>query len=267
MNHQLGVALGSGADRGFAHIGVLKVLAENGIGISAISGASMGAVVAAHYALYLDPGKSEKVALALSNKELLKLVDLNNPVVSLIKGEKIRRFLKENLFGEATFTETKIPLAITASSLENGASYIFRRGSLVDAVMASSTLPGIFPPFEIDGLHLIDGGLADAVPLDALDLLGAEKRIGVDLYSYNLISPEKFSAKEVIFRAYRLYLSKLSAALAYKNDSRTIILRPKTDEGIETLTFSRAKPNIAAGETEAKQALTEIRKLIGKNVV
>lgn len=263
MQKKLGLALGSGADRGFAHIGVIKVLKEAGIEIDCVSGSSMGALVAAHYALHKDIHKLESLALEFPKTAgVLQLIDLNNPIVSFIKGEKIREYLKNNLLGDANFSDTKIPLRIAATTLEEGNTYIFEKGSLIDAVIASSTIPGILPPFEIEGLHLIDGGLADAIPLNALDQMGALVRIGVNLYSYQAMTLPKFNAKDVVMRAYRLYLSKLSWAYHYQDDERTIMLNPQTDEGIESLTFSRARPNILAGEEVAKSVLPKIKGLL-----
>jgi len=259
---KVGLALGSGADRGFAHIGVLKALEAAGIDIDAISGASMGAVVAAAYALDKDIARIEKLALEFSQIELMKMVDLNNPITSLIKGEKIKQWLIEKLYGEATFEQTQIPLAIAATALEDGSAVFIRSGRIVDAVMASATLPGIMPPQEVEGKHLIDGGLAEAVPLSILAEMGAQVRVGVDLYGYTQTLPNNFNAREVIERTYRLYLTKLSQIYYLYPKKQTVLIWPQTEEGIESLTFTHAKVNIEAGEKAAWEKMELIKKLI-----
>jgi NTE family protein len=262
MAKTLGLALGSGSDRGFAHIGVLKALAEAEVKINFLSGSSMGAVVGAYYALHQETDKLEKIALNIAPAEWWKLVDVNLPSISLIKGEKLRQFLIDNLYGLATFEDLKIPLRVVATTLEEGKPYIINSGLVVDAVLASSTLPGIFPPKEMGGRHLIDGGLSEAVPLDELDWFGADIRIGVDLYSYTLESEEKYEMKEVLMRAYRLYMARLSQLEKYHNDVRTVILRPQTNEGLETLTFTHARPNILAGYLATTTSMTLIKQLV-----
>lgn len=263
MTTKIGLALGSGADRGYAHIGVIKTLLENHVPIDCIAGTSMGALVGAYFALKGEVSDLEQLALSFSTTRLIQLLDWTLPTTSFIRGLKIRKFLTETFFGDAKFSDTQIPLAIVATRLEDGLPYIFNQGLLVDAVLASGALPGLLPPFEIDGVHLIDGGLAEAVPLTAVASLGADLKIGVDLYSYALTPINSFGIKEVLARTYRLYLQKLSAIERQKTDDRSIIICPQTDEGIETLAFSRAKPNIDAGCMATAQLIPQICQLAG----
>jgi NTE family protein len=264
MKQKLGLALGSGADRGAAHIGIIKVLLQETIDINCITGASIGSIVAAYYALNGSIAGLETLIASFSRRDYVGLIDLNIPTISLIKGNNARTFLRERIFGNATFEDCKIPCAIVATNIQDGTPYVFTSGDIVSAIIASSTIPGVLPPVEKDGFHLVDGGLAEAVPLKELDVLGADLRIGVDLYAFTSNTAMNFGAHDVLSRAYRLYLSKLSALTPQMNDTRTLILRPKTDEGIETMTFSKMAENIRAGEEETREHLPEIRTLLSR---
>jgi NTE family protein len=259
MNKTVGIALGSGSDRGFAHIGILKALLRFGIPINEIAGSSMGALVAAAYALYGDVAKLEALALSLSPVTLAHLIDVNNPTLSLLKGEKIRQFLRHEIFGEATFADTSIPLAIVATDLDSGLPYVFREGYLLDAVMASASIPGILPPVNREGKHLIDGGLVCAIPLE---MLSSEIKIGVDLYAYSPKPQTHYRTSDVLERTYRIYLSKLGTLTHPAADANVMLLRPPIDEGLEALTFLHAKENIQIGEVEVEKNIDAIRNLI-----
>ena len=153
LKKKVGLALGSGGARGFAHIGVIKVLEENNIPIDCIAGTSIGAVAAAYYALNLNITGLEEMSLGFKKSKILSWIDLNNPAVSLVKGKKLRKFLLE-LFGNKTFKDTMIPLSIGATALEDGKRVVFREGRIVDAIIASSSIPGIFPVVRHNEKHL-----------------------------------------------------------------------------------------------------------------
>lgn len=257
----VGLALGSGADRGYAHIGVLKTLLKNNILLDYVSGTSIGAIIAAYYALTLDIAKMEKIALDIGPATLASLIDINNPFISALKGEKIRDFLQKNLFGEKTFSETKIPLRIGATVLEDGSCFVFKEGKIIDAVMASYAIPGLLPPVMIDSKHLIDGGLTSAVPTELLSEFHPDLIIGVDLYRYGLFSSEKYDLRAVLDRTYKIYLSRLSGIEHKENRKNTLILNPVTDEGPETLLFTHAEKNIKIGEEEVEKNLGKIKQI------
>ncbi len=258
---KLGVALSSGGARGFAHIGVLKVLEKNNIPISYITGTSMGAVIAAFYALYGEVRTVEKIALGFRKRDTIKLVDLNNPKYSLIKGKKLKSFLKK-YFGNKTFRDTKIPLKVGATALEDGSQVVFSRGKILDALLASGAFPGVFPPVKYRGKHLVDGGLSDATPVNLVKKMGADVILAVDLFTLRKIKQQNFTMMDVLERTYEILVSNLSKYSEKEYGKNIIVLRPKAGHRIETFHFHRAKKYIEAGEKEALKYLKKIKKIL-----
>ncbi|MBT3721385.1 patatin-like phospholipase family protein [archaeon] len=261
MKH-VGLALGSGGARGYAHIGVIKILQKNKIPIDYVSGTSMGAVIGAFYALNLDVEKIEKVSLEFRKLDILKnLVDINKPHESLLKGKRIRKFL-EKYFGDKTFDDTKIPLLIGATNLADGSQVIFNKGKIVDAVIASASIPGILPPFEYKNNLLIDGGVAEGLPVRLVKKMGAKIVIGVDLYSVPDSKVKNNQAFHVLERTYNLLLSKLSVYQESEYNGKIVVLRPDTGKGFQMFSFDKAEQNIKIGEEEAKKHLKEIKAML-----
>jgi len=177
---RIGLALGSGAARGWAHIGVLRALADDGLVPDVISGASIGAFVGAAAACgELDA--LESWVGHLSWKDVLGFFDigLNG---GLIKGEKLMDFFSSH-FTDRDFHQLPVPFACVATDLGNGKELWLKEGSVAAAVRASIALPGLFSPVEREGRHLVDGGLVNPVPVSLCRALGAEVVIAVDLGS------------------------------------------------------------------------------------
>lgn len=172
-----GLALGGGAILGAAHIGVLRALEEKNIKPQLISGTSIGALIAAFYAFGLSVDEIEKLALELNWSDIssLKLSKL-----SLFSNKKLGEIVAATL-GDVNIEDAVTPLAIVACDIATGEKVILSEGPLAPAVMASSCLPGIFSPVKIDGRLLVDGGIAENVPVSALRNLGANSLIAVDL--------------------------------------------------------------------------------------
>ena len=175
-----GLALGGGSALGFAHIGVLKALQENNIQIDFISGTSAGAIVGALYAFGVSFEDIEKVAEKLDWKNVSKL----RPCSMAIMSNKVLKGLLEENIGNVDISISKIPLAITCTDIETGAKVVFKSGNVVDAVLASSCLPGLFPPIEMQGLMLVDGGIAENVPISSLKDSECNVKIAVNLMRY-----------------------------------------------------------------------------------
>ena len=153
---KIGLALGSGAARGLAHVGVLKVLERNNIPIDFISGASIGAVVGALYAATRNIAEIENVVTSADWRLYLSLVDPAVPG-GFIRGEKIRKFLTRFL-GPAFFKDLKIPLVVSATDFQTGEAVFIDKGNLIDAIMASGAIPLVFQPAKVGGRLLADGG-------------------------------------------------------------------------------------------------------------
>lgn len=181
--YRFGVALGGGTARAFAHVGVLKVLADAGLSPEVLSGTSFGALIAAHYALYEDTDKLWAWAETFPAREVWRHgLDFGLHRAALVEGGRIEGWLERTLFHGATFADLKLPLHITCTDVYTGELVVLRResyrGSLARAVRASCALPGITRAFEIEGRILIDGGFVSPVPVTPL-LAEAQFVLGV----------------------------------------------------------------------------------------
>ncbi|PNU21250.1 patatin [Geothermobacter hydrogeniphilus] len=176
--NRLGLALGSGAARGLAHIGVIKVLEAEGIRPTAVAGTSIGALIGALYAAGVPAADMEDVARSIDWRSLARLVDPILPTRGLIDGRKITRFFSE-LLPVRDFSELQIPLAMVATDVETGESIVLRQGDLLSALRAAIAFPGIFPPVCFGDRYLVDGGLCHPVPAAIVRELGATRVLGI----------------------------------------------------------------------------------------
>jgi NTE family protein len=177
---KIGFALGGGAARGLSHIGVLKVLDEHGIFPDIIAGTSIGAIVGALYAGGYKPSEIEQIVLGLDWKKLVRLVDMTLPLRGLLKGKRVITLLR-SVLGDLTFPQLRCDFACVATDIINGEQVVLRSGSLIDAVRASISIPGIFAPVAIKGRYLVDGSLVNAVPVSVCREMGAGYVIGVNV--------------------------------------------------------------------------------------
>ena len=177
-NLKIGLALGGGSALGFAHLGVLRALEENNIPVDFISGTSAGAVISVLYAFGVSFKDIEQESEKLDWKNLAKIHPSPMGVTTNIA---IREILERNIGKDADIADAKIPLAIIATDIETGAKIVFKSGNAIDAVMASSCLPGLFSPIEMQGLMLVDGGIVENVPISPLKRCGADIIIAVNL--------------------------------------------------------------------------------------
>ena len=156
------LALGGGGAKGNAHIGVIRRLQQENINIKAVAGTSFGGIVAVFFALGYSPNEIEELFAALDQKELYGYSPSEGP--SLLGLGGATKWLNETI-GDRTFAELKIPCILTAADLKSGREILLSEGSLVDAVLATIAIPGIFPAKEIGELELVDGGTLDPVPV------------------------------------------------------------------------------------------------------
>ena len=171
---KIGLALGGGAARGMAHIGVLNVLEREGIPIDLIAGTSSGAVVGALYARSKNAGLIKQRVIDLSQRRITRLIDPALPRTGFIKGQKFNDLLASFLDGNIKFSDLLIPFACTATDIDTGEAVVFDRGSVIEAVRASISLPGIFTVAKRQARYLVDGGLANPVPVDLARKMGAD---------------------------------------------------------------------------------------------
>jgi len=176
------LALGSGAARGLAHIGVIKAIHEKGIRVDMITGASMGALVGAVYARYGRIKEMEDIALNMDWRKALRLIDPNLLLLhrGLIHGKKVEK-LFEAIMGRVKFRDLRIPLAVVATDIYTGKEVIIKDGSVVEAVRASISIPGVFSPVKLKGRFLVDGGVSNPVPVSVARKMGAKRVIAVNV--------------------------------------------------------------------------------------
>lgn len=177
FNTRIGLALGGGAAKGIAHIGVLKAFEEEQIRIHCISGTSAGALVASYYAFGRP---AESILSICSTLNLSKIISFTFERGGLFSTNTIREMIHRDL-GDCRIEDAEIPLAICATDIETGEQLVFREGNLADAVCASMAVPGLFVPVEVDGRILVDGGLVENVPISPLAKMGAGITVAVDL--------------------------------------------------------------------------------------
>ena len=261
----VGLALGSGSDRGMSHIGVIKTLLKHNIPIDYISGTSIGAIVGAYYALHGEVDGLEKTFKNIMARPWY-LFDFNFKGPNFISNKKIYNMLSYNFYREKTFADTKIPLRISATDIDIGNQHVFKDGKIIDAVISSMSIPGIFPPCEIDGKHLVDGGLSNAIPVDLLSEFNPDVVIAVDLYNTKLSPLPKYNIKSILNRTYQIYISKLSefSKRGFCDHCKNfIILNPDTNESInDLLTFKNIDRNIKIGINETESKIEEIKQLL-----
>ena len=181
QERKIGLALGSGAARGLAHIGVLEVLEKEGIPIDMIAGSSAGAVVGALYSQGKDASQIEKLVLELSWKKLAPLIDLSLPKTGFIRGKKIKDLLSSFIGGNIRFSDLKIPFACVATDIDTGEEIVIDHGSVPEAARASISIPAIFTVVRREDRYLVDGGLVNPVPVSVLKRMGADFIIAVNV--------------------------------------------------------------------------------------
>ena len=196
FNTRIGLALGGGAAKGIAHIGVLKAFEEEQIRIHCISGTSVGALVASYHAFGRPP---ESILSICSTLNLSRILNFTFERGGLFSTDNIREMIHRDL-GDCRIEEADIPLAICTTDIETGEQMIFRKGNLADAVCASMAVPGLFVPVEVDGRILVDGGLVENVPISPLAKMGAGITVAVDL-SYVSRYPKPEDTLDVISNA------------------------------------------------------------------
>jgi NTE family protein len=259
---KIGLALGSGAVRGYALIPIIQMLEKNNIRISTVSGSSIGALIGAYYALYGEVDFIQETVAGMKKNDFLKLVDPNNPKISMIKGQKIKDFLQNKFFGDKTFDDCGIPLSICTTNFVKKKPVYLQEGKIIEAVMASVSIPGVFPLYEMDGNYYVDGGVMDPVPVKPLGEKGFKKSIAVNLMGYDLDHREPgkdmFSTLMTTF-----YLMMEQLARHETNENLyTIDLSFKPDPA-NMMAFYDWEKYFNAGKTEIEKQMDDILKWLG----
>jgi len=176
---KIGLVLGGGAARGLAHIGILKVIENLGISVDIIVGTSMGAIIGGAYASGISLQEIEKTFCDVNWLQILKMIKPSRlQLQGLLDGENIKEFMKEK-FGDHSIENLKIKFACVATDFRTGEEIVLDKGSLVDALRASMSIPLVFSPVNVQGYYLVDGGVVNLVPVDVARKLGADIVIAV----------------------------------------------------------------------------------------
>lgn len=252
---KIALALGGGAARGFAHIGVLKVLEEAHIPVDLVVGSSMGGVVGAFYCSGMSLRMMERLAVHTQRNHWL---DLTFPRLGLISGEKLERFVYWLTRG-ADFSSLKIPLAVVATDLASGEKVVLREGPVARAVRASAAIPGVFCPVECQGRMLVDGCVVERVPAPTARELGAGVVIAIDVGIY-LNAGKAQHVFDVITQCFDIMARNLCQESTSQAD---IVILPQLRD-IAAGHFHRAKEAISAGEDAARMMLPQLLELLRK---
>ncbi|TFE03595.1 patatin-like phospholipase family protein [Jeotgalibacillus sp. R-1-5s-1] len=249
MKPKIGLALGSGGSRGFAHLGVLKVLEREGIQVDYLAGSSMGSLVGALYSAGHDIDDLYRLAGTFRNKYFM---DLTVPRMGFIQGEKFKQFVR--LFTHSkNIEDLNIPLSIVATDIIKAERVIFTKGPIDTAVRASTSIPGIFVPEKSEGRLLVDGGVIDRVPSAVCRDMGADIVIGVDVSQVKK-NAEINTIYDVIMQSIDILQTEI---VHLKSSSANILISPKVEQ-FSGKTFQYAKEIIKLGEESAEASLQDI---------
>lgn len=250
---KVGLALGSGGAKGFAHVGVLKVLEEANIPIDAMAGSSMGALTAALYGAGHDVASLMKMATTFKRKYYL---DFIVPKMGFIAGNKVSELLKVITFNKRV-EDLSPKVRIVAADLLAGERVVFKEGSAAEAVRASISIPGIMVPAKVNERLLVDGGVVDRVPISIVRDMGADVVIASDV---------TFSKKPVhirsIFDVIMQSIDMMQREMVKLHEiSADVMIKPSLAQ-YHSGTFEKVEEMIRIGEEETRKHLPEIHQVI-----
>lgn len=252
---RVGLALGGGAARGFAHIGVIQVLEESGIKVDLVAGTSAGSLIASIYA----SGKNGKEMQALAESmDEGAITDWSFPLRGLIRGEALARYVRDKTGGKG-IEQMVVPLGVVATDLSDGSAILFRSGDTGTAVRASSAVPAVFQPVKIGQREYVDGGLVSPVPVRFAREMGAQLVIAVDI-----TSPP---ASDPLNDAFRMLMQTFAIMGRSINNfelrDADVLIRPRLD-GVASADFTARRRAIQAGRDAAQAVLPLIRQRIAE---
>jgi len=281
--NKIGLVLGGGGARGLGHIGVLKALKIHSIPIHMVAGTSIGAVIGAMYAATLDPhwienkfkefidseaykriGLHRLVPTSQPNSSIFQtaatymknqiIINLANDRLGILKQERLSEII-EFLLPVKTFEELKIPFSCLAVDLNSGEDVVFNSGNLIEAIVASSAIPGYIPPIEKDGMLLTDGAVSCPVPVKTVRKMGADFRISVDVGLNHFEPLENPNLLQVLGRAEQITSTRLGEVKSEKAD---ITIRPDT-MNVFWAEFDKIDQLIKLGAEETEKQFWQIK--------
>lgn len=249
---KIGLALGGGAARGFAHIGVIQVLEEAGIRPSLVVGTSAGSLVAALYASGKTGTQLQQVAETM---EEANFADWTLPIFSrgMLRGEALGRYVSLQVKGRL-MESLPLALGIVATDLHNGKGVLFQRGDIATAVRASSAVPALFQPVQIGGRDYVDGGLVSPVPVRYARQMGAELIIAVDISS----APESNAASDTLQILMQTFSIMSKSINNFELREADVVVRPAL-LGVASSDFGARRRSIEAGRAAMLAMLPQLR--------
>jgi NTE family protein len=249
---RLGLALGGGAARGFAHVGVLQVLEEAGIKTDLVVGTSAGSVVAALYASGKTGSQLQTVAETM---EEATITDWTVPLLGrgMMRGDALGRYVNAQTGGRR-IEDFKLPLGIVATDLHTGQGVLFQRGDVGTAVRASSSVPSLFEPVRIGTREYVDGGLVSPVPVRYARQMGAEYVLAVDISS----APESGKTGDMFQILMQTFTIMGKSINAFELRDADLVVRPAL-ANVGSADFGSRRRSIEAGRLAMQQALPKLR--------
>jgi NTE family protein len=247
---KIALVLGGGAARGFAHIGVIKALEAQGIVPSMVVGTSAGSVVGALYAAGMGGFDLQKLALGMEES---MVADWTLPDRGVLKGEALQDFINQKV-RNLPIQKLPKPLGVVATDLQSGEMVLFRQGNTGMAVRASSAVPGVFQPVNINGRDYVDGGLTSPVPAQAARAMGADFVIAVDIS--NVQRRDKLTGTlDVLLQTFAIMGHAISH---YQLEDADVVIRPKTSS-VSSTDFADRNLAILEGEKAAAAVMPELK--------
>ena len=249
---KLGLALGGGAARGFAHVGVIAVLEEAGLRPQIVTGTSAGSLVAAIYASGKTSAQLQQTALSM---EEVAITDWMLPIFGkgVFRGDALGRYVNQ-LVGGRLIENMAIPLGIVATDLNSGQAVLFRRGDTGTAVRASSAVPAVFVPVKINGREYVDGGLVSPVPVRFARQMGADVVLAVDISSPPESNPAD-GTLQILLQTFSIMGKSINQ---YELKDADVVVRP-SQAGLKSADFSARKQAIDAGRAAMLAALPALK--------
>ena len=251
----LGLALGGGAARGFAHVGVIQVLEEAGIQPDLVVGTSAGSLVAAMYASGKNSTQLRRVAETMEEAEI---TDWMMPILNrgALRGEALARYVNTQV-GNRLIEQMKMPLGIVATDLHSGEPVLFRRGNTGSAVRASSAVPAVFQPVKIGSREYVDGGLVSPVPVRQAREMGANVVIAVDISTDPEGSPAS-DTFQILMQTFNIMGKSLNTVLLKDAD---VVVKPAL-MGVKSADFAARRKSIEAGREAMLKALPRLKEVL-----
>lgn len=250
---KIGLALSGGSALGIAHIGAIQSLLENEIPIDFVSGTSAGAIAAAGVAFGIPVEKLIELSKKINWTEICQF---GYSKMGLVSNEPLKNILIETI-GDLRIEDSKIPLAIIATDIDTGKEFVFQKGKLAEAVMASTCLPGFFVPVKFKSRNLVDGGLVENLPFVSLKEMGAQVRIGIDLDYWGTYKKAK-NIFDIFSNSLRLMIQRQRNVSIDESD---IVIKPHLEK-FSSSDFEKVDELIKAGYEATNKLMPEIKKKI-----